>query len=278
MTSSWGPCGAPPRTGSVADGWTPGPERPRLAPGEVHVWRASLALGRDELARLHQVLSDDERIRAARFRFEVHRDRFVAGRGIQRLLLARYLDVGPAAIRYRLAAHGKPSLDGPGAESGIRFNVSNAEDGLLVAVTPGREVGVDLEPLHRVVDRDAVARRFFSVPENQVYDTIPEEERDAAFFTCWTRKEAYIKAVGEGLSMPLDCFDVTLRPGEPARLLATRGDPAQAERWSIRELDPGPGWLGAIVVEGPPFELRLFDWDPARPPVAPPPRASEDGG
>jgi 4'-phosphopantetheinyl transferase len=262
----------------VPDAWEPGPAAPRLAEGEVHVWRASLAAPAGELARLHALLSGEEQVRAARFRYEVHRGRFIAGRGIQRLLLARYLGVAPAAIRYRHAAHGKPALDGPEAESGIRFNVSNSEDGLLVALVRGREVGVDLEPLHRVVDRDAVARRFFSVPENQVYDTIPEEERDAAFFTCWTRKEAYIKAVGEGLSMPLDCFDVTLRPGEPARLLATRGDPAQAERWSIRELDPGPGWLGAIVVEGPPFALRLFDWDPARPPVARPPSTAKDGG
>lgn len=262
----------------MPDGWSPGPAAPRLTGGEVHVWRASLAASAGELGRLHALLSEEEQLRAARFKFEVHRGRFIAGRGIQRLLLARYLDVDPAAIRYRHAAHGKPALDGPGAESGIRFNVSNSDDGLLIALVRDREVGIDLEPVHRVVDRDAVARRFFSVPENQVYDTIPEEQRDAAFFTCWTRKEAYIKAVGEGLSMPLDCFDVTLRPGEPARLLATRGDPAQAERWTIRELDPGPGWLGAIVVEGPPFELRLFDWDPARPPVAPPPRAAEGGG
>ena len=262
----------------MPDLWSPGPERPRLAAGEAHVWRASLAAGADELARLHALLSDDERVRAARFRFEVHRERFIAGRGTQRLLLARYLGVDPAAIRYRHAAHGKPMLDGPEAESGVRFNVSNAEDGLLVALVLGREVGVDLEPVHRVVDRDAVARRFFSVPENQVYDTIAEEERDAAFFTCWTRKEAYIKAVGEGLSMPLDCFDVTLRPGEPARLLATRGDPSQAERWTLRELDPGPGWLGALVVEGPAVDLHCYEWDPARPPVAPPPKAAAAGG
>jgi len=261
----------------VPDDWSPGPAAPRLAPGEVHVWRASLAAGAGELARLHELLSDEERARAARFRYDVHRERFIAGRGTQRLLLARYLGVHPAAIRYRHAAHGKPALDGPGAESGVRFNVSNAEDGLLVALVLEREVGVDLEPVHRVVDRDAVARRFFSVPENQVYDTIAEEQRDVAFFTCWTRKEAYIKAVGDGLSMPLDCFDVTLRPGEPARLLATRGDPSQAERWTLREIDPGPGWLGALVVEGPPPELRLYDWDPARPPVAPPARPAAAG-
>ncbi|HKP77029.1 MAG TPA: 4'-phosphopantetheinyl transferase superfamily protein [Longimicrobiaceae bacterium] len=251
----------------MTDDWLPGPARPRLAEGEVHVWRASLLASPGELARLHELLSDEEKVRAARFRYDLHRGRFIAGRGIQRLLLARYLDADPAALRYRQAAHGKPMLDGPAAESGIRFNVTNAEDGLLLALATGRELGVDLEPLHRAVDRDAVARRFFSVPENEVYDTIPEEQRDAAFFTCWTRKEAYIKAVGDGLSMPLDCFDVTLRPGEPARLLATRGDPQQVERWTMRALDPGPGWLAALVVEGAAAEVRLFDWDPEHPPV-----------
>ena len=256
----------------MADAWSPGPARPRLAPGEVHVWRASLLADADELAALHAILSAEEQARAARFRYAIHRDRFIAGRGIQRRLLARYLDADAAVLRYRLAAHGKPSLDGAEAASGIRFNVTNAEDGLLVAVARGREVGVDLEPLHRAVDRDAVARRFFSIPENQVYDTIAEAERDAAFFTCWTRKEAYIKAVGDGLTMPLDCFDVTLRPGEPARLLATRGDAGQAARWTMRALDPGPGWLAALVVEGSDLDLRLFDWDPERPPIAQAPR------
>ncbi|HYH80967.1 MAG TPA: 4'-phosphopantetheinyl transferase superfamily protein [Longimicrobium sp.] len=254
----------------MPEAWAPGPERPVAAPGEVHVWRASLALPPGELAALHEVISDEERLRAGRFRFEVHRDRFIAGRGIQRRVLARYLGAGPAALRYRLAHHGKPALDGPWAAADLRFNVSNAEDGLLIAVTPGRELGVDLEAVRTLGDRDDVARRFFSIPENEVYDSIPECDRDAAFFTCWTRKEAYIKALGEGLSMPLDCFDVTLRPGEPARLLATRGNPDQAARWTLRELDPGPGWIGALAVEGDAaWETRLYDWDPQRPMAAP---------
>ena len=248
--------------------WVPGPERPAAEPGQVHVWRASLALPPAGLAALHRVISDDERSRAGRFRFEVHRDRFIAGRGIQRLLLARYLGADPAGLRYRLAHHGKPSLDAPWDAADLRFNVSNAEDGLLVAVTTGRELGVDLEAVRALGDRDEVARRFFSAPEVEVYDAVPEGERDAAFFTCWTRKEAYIKALGEGLSMPLDCFDVTLRPGEPARLLATRGNPAEAGRWTLREVDPGPGWMGAVAVEGAGWELRLYDWDPANPMVA----------
>jgi 4'-phosphopantetheinyl transferase len=252
----------------MADGWAPGPELPVAAAGEVHVWRASLALPPDELAALLQVIGDDERSRAGRFRFEVHRDRFVAGRGIQRRLLARYLGADPAALRYTLAHHGKPALAAPWDATGLRFNVSNAGDGLLLAVSTGRELGVDLEAVRALGDRDDVARRFFSAPEVAVYDAIDEARRDAAFFTCWTRKEAYIKALGDGLSMPLDCFDVTLRPGEPARLLATRGDPAQAARWTLRELDPGPGWLAAVAVEGDGWALRLYDWNPARPMVA----------
>jgi len=252
----------------MADAWAPGPPRPAAAPGEVHVWRASLALPPAELAALHEVIGDDERSRAGRFRFEVHRDRFIAGRGIQRLLLSRYLGADPAALRYTLAHHGKPALAAPWADAGLRFNVSNAEDGLLIAVATERELGVDLEAVRALGDRDEVARRFFSAPEVAVYDAIDDRERDAAFFTCWTRKEAYIKALGEGLSMPLDCFDVTLRPGEPARLLAARGNPAEVGRWTLRELDPGPGWLAAIAVEGDGWDLRLFDWDPARPMAA----------
>jgi 4'-phosphopantetheinyl transferase len=253
----------------MPDLWEPPPPAPALDAGQVHVWRASLAATPGELAAHLAVLSDEERSRAGRFHFDVHRNRFVAGRGIQRQVLARYLGADPAALRYRLAEHGKPSLDHPHADSGVRFNVSNSGDGLLVAVSLGRELGVDLEAVLPVSDRDAVARRFFSAPENEVYDTIAHDARDLAFFTCWTRKEAYIKALGEGLTMPLDCFDVTLRPGEPARLLCTRGRPDEAGRWTLREIDPGPGWLGALAVEGADWELRLFDWNPARPLAVP---------
>jgi 4'-phosphopantetheinyl transferase len=253
----------------MPDAWAPGPVHPSLAPGEVHVWRASLAVCPAELERLGGVISDEERARAARFRFDVHRARFVAGRGIQRHVLARYLAVPPDSIRYDFSAHGKPSLAGEAAASGLRFNVSNSDDGLLIALTLRREIGVDLEPVRPSRDRDAVARRFFSGPENEVYGALADDERDAAFFACWTRKEAYIKAVGEGLSMPLHSFDVTLRPGEPARLLATRGAEDRATRWTLRELEVGDGWAAALAVEGPLGALRLYDWDPARPPVAP---------
>lgn len=246
-------------------GWGAPPADPSLAADEVHVWRASLRPAPGDLARLEAHLSEDERARAARFRFPEHRQAFVAGRGIQREILSRYTGLPPAAIAYHLSAHGKPALDGAAASSGISFNVSNAGDLSLYAVTLRQEIGVDLEQVRPMPDGMDIARRFFSAPENEAFAGVPESDRDLAFFHCWTRKEAYIKAVGEGLSMPLDRFDVSFLPGRPPRLLATRGAPDEAARWTMLELHPGPGYVGALVIEGSGIRARLFDFDaPAR--------------
>lgn len=246
----------------MADTWPPAPAGPvDLAPDAVHVWRASLRPPADVLARLEATLSADERARAARFRFPQHRTAFVAGRGVQREILARYTGLPPAALVYREGSHGKPELDGAAGGMGIRFNVSNSGDLALYAVTLGRELGVDLEQLKPMPDGMDIASRFFSAPENEVFAALAADVRDLAFFRCWTRKEAYIKAVGEGLSMPLDRFDVAFAPGEPARILRTRGNPAEAERWTMLGLEPGPGYVGALAVEGAGWHHVLFDWN-----------------
>jgi len=235
-----------------------------LSPGgdDVHVWRIPLDLPPPLLAGLAAVLSADERSRAARFRFDIHRTRFTAGRAALRHLLASYLRIRPGEVSFRYSAHGKPSLAGSAAGSGLRFNFSNAGGLALAAFVLDREVGVDVEEVKRVADFTAIAERFFSPAENEVLRALPPESRDAAFFTCWTRKEAYIKAVGEGLSIPLDSFDVTLAPGGPPRLLATRGEPGGEARWSLHALHPGPGFVGALAVEAPEPEVRCFDWEP----------------
>lgn len=247
----------------MADAWPPPPAAPALARDEVHVWRASLRPPPHLLARLEAHLSADERARAARFRFPEHRTAFIAGRGVQRDILARYTGLHPAALTYREGSHGKPELHGPGVERGIRFNVSNSGDMALYALTLDREIGVDLEKLKPMPDGMDIARRFFSAPEIEVFAALAAEVRDLAFFRCWTRKEAYIKAVGEGLSMPLDRFDVAFAPGEEARILRTRGNPAEAERWTMLGLEPGPGYVGALAVEGTGWRPVLFDWDAA---------------
>ena len=246
----------------ASDAWTPRPAgAPPLTADEVHVWRASLRPAEHALARLEAHLSSDERARAARFRFPEHRTAFVAGRGVQREILSRYAGLPPHALVYSETKHGKQSLAGAAAAAGIRYNVSNSGDLALFAITLGREIGVDLERLKPMPDGIDIANRFFSAPENEIFAALDISVRDQAFFNCWTRKEAYITAVGEGLSMPLDCFDVAFAPGEPARLLRTRGDEAEAARWTMRELDPGPGYVGALAVEGDGWRPVLFDWD-----------------
>ncbi|HET6230020.1 MAG TPA: 4'-phosphopantetheinyl transferase superfamily protein [Longimicrobiaceae bacterium] len=241
-------------------GWDGAPADLALAGGDVHVWRASLEPPAPELARLAATLAEDEQVRAARFRFPVHRDRYVAGRGILRVLLGRYLGIRPREVRLTYTAHGKPALADQGGAGGLCFNVSNTEALGLYAFARGRHLGVDVEHVRPMPDGVAIARRFFSAPENEVFAALPEEGRELAFFTCWTRKEAYIKAVGEGLSMPLDRFDVTLVPGDPARLLATRPDASEAARWVLHELHPGAGFVGALMVEGSGCAISCYDW------------------
>lgn len=242
--------------------WAPAPASPEIRGDEVHLWRASLRPPAAELEALYLTLSAEERAQAGRYRFPVHRDRFVAGRGVQRAILGRYLRRAPAGLFFRSAARGKPELDGDAALSGIRFNATNAGDLALYAVTLGREVGIDLEPLRPVDDAAALAKSFFSAVETEALAGVPASLVHAAFLNGWTRKEALIKAVGDGLSMPLDLFDVTLAPGEPARLLASRAPGLDPSRWTLHTLDAGPGWVAALVVEGTGWTARAFDWSP----------------
>lgn len=251
---------------SEPGGWLPPPpaEAPALAWGEAHVWRAPLDLTPAILDRLASTLSDDERERARRFAFAGLAARFVAARGIQRQLLARYLDVPPAAIRYRVTPHGKPELaDALCGTSDLRFNASNSGGLALFALVRGRDVGVDLEEVKPLPDAMEIASRFFSTRERAAMRALPREEVHRAFYRCWTRKEAYVKTVGEGLSIPLDRFDVSFGPGEQPRLLAVRNASEGAAEWSLHGLEPGEGYTGALVARGALRVVRCFAWDGA---------------
>lgn len=238
-----------------------GPPPPGFAlEGGVHVWCAPLDPPDEVVRRYRTLLAADEGARADRFRFEQHRRQFVVARGVLRTLLGRYLVVDPRRLEFRYGSHGKPELAGALAESGIRFNVSHSGELALYAVSRGRELGVDVEHVHAMDDALDIAERFFSAAENGVFRSLPVAAREEAFFNCWTRKEAYIKAVGEGLSFPLHAFDVSLAPGEPARLLGAV-DREQAARWTLRELDPAPGYKAALVVEGDGWEAECWAWD-----------------
>jgi 4'-phosphopantetheinyl transferase len=241
--------------------WQPAPEHLTLESDEVHVWRASLEQKASAVAEFRRLLAEDERCRADRFHFTRDRVHYVVARGILRTLLARYLNERPERLRFNYSAFGKPSLEEDSAGAlALRFNLSHSKDLALYAFTRGREIGVDVEHVRADVEGEDIARRFFSPAEISVLRSLPAEARPRAFFDCWTRKEAYIKAHGEGLSLPLDGFDVTLSPGEPARLLATRHDPAQAARWSLRELSPGEGYAAALAVEGDDWQVKCWQW------------------
>ena len=230
--------------------WSEPPASLTLATGEVHVWRLELDQPESVVAEFRDTLEAHELERAGRFHFEKHRRHFVVGRGGLRYVLARYLDVKPEEFRFSYGAYGKPACEG------LRFNMSHSHGVALFAVALDRELGVDVEHIRGDFASEDIARRFFSRVEVAAFNALEKEEQVAAFFRCWTRKEAYIKAIGRGLSEPLDAFDVTLAPGESAALLrAERGD---ASRWTMFDIDAGGGYAAALAVEAPVSGIRYW--------------------
>ena len=247
------------RLGSV---WELAPSPPCLQRDEVHVWRARLDQAPDQLEQLAATLRPDERQRAGRFRFARDRGRFVAARGILRRILGGYLDVEPGSLRFGYGAAGKPFLSEPGPASALQFNVSHAENLALYAVSRDRAVGVDIERVRPVEDLMQVAAHFFSSHERRALQRLSAGARDEAFFTCWTRKEACVKAWGDGLSFPLDEFAVSLSPDRPAELVWIREGTRPEEEWRLQHLVPEDGYVGAVAVPGRDVQLRCFSWPP----------------
>ena len=225
--------------------WNPGSARPQLDAQGVDVWRVDLEVTDERLDRLRRHLCEEERARAGRFHFDRDRRAFTAARGSLREILARYLEFEPGAVAFSYGPRGKPELAGDHRSAPVHFNLSHAAGLALVAV--GREggIGVDIERVDRSVDHRSIAERFFSPTEIEALPTA-EPELARAFFTCWTRKEAFIKALGEGLAVPLDSFDV-MRPGDLSPLLETRLHAEVAAGWSLRDLDPDPAYAAALV-------------------------------
>ncbi|HEX3282861.1 MAG TPA: 4'-phosphopantetheinyl transferase superfamily protein [Pyrinomonadaceae bacterium] len=222
---------------------------------EVHLWQASLEGRPADI--FESFLSADELARANRFHFAEDRTHFVVARGLLRNLLAAYLGIDCAALRFSYGVKGKPFVVLEG-QTQINFNLSHSHGRAAFAFTRGRELGVDLEYVKPDFDAESIATRFFSRSEVLALRTVPAEVRNQAFFNCWTRKEAYIKARGEGLSMPLDEFDVSLRPGEPAALLNNYREEREVKRWSMKKIPTPADFVGALVVEGHDWQLKSF--------------------
>ena len=224
-----------PNTTLMAD-WPAAPPDLQIAPGEVHVWAANLALPSQQLAEMEAVLDDAERGRASRFVQPLHRDRFIAAHGFLRRLLGRSLQLEPGVIQFVAGAQGKPAIDG-----GLEFNLAHSGDVALIALARGRAVGVDVEQVRAMPDAEGIAARFFSADEQAALAATPAGGRQDAFFNIWTRKEAWIKAIGAGLSFPLDQLTVSLGAGEEDCLLSAAGGPAVTTQWRLRALSALPG-------------------------------------
>jgi len=216
----------------------------------VHVWLADLGQPASRVDTLSRLLSPDESRRAKGFYFKHHRQAFAVARGLLRTILASCTGAHPRDLNFAYSPHGKPYLPVAHGDCDIRFNLSHSHGLALYAVARGREVGVDIEYCRPRVAFMEIAEHFFSPLEIKTFRRLPEHLRREAFFNCWTRKEAFIKAVGKGLSFPLDGFDVSLTPGEPAVLHGVRDGGRQAPRWALRELQPAPGYVGAVAAEG----------------------------
>ena len=216
--------------------------------GEVHVWRVELEQTEDVILKFRQTLAQDELDRADRFHFEKDRRAFVVAHGSLRHIIGRYTEMKPELLQFSYGPYGKPALAGEHKDSPLRFNLSHSHRLGLVAVTENNELGVDVEYVRADLASEDIARRFFSPCEVEAFKVLAKEDQVAAFFRCWTRKEAFIKATGKGLSQPLDGFDVTLGPGLSAALL--RVDEDDASRWSLHDLQFDEGYAAALAVEG----------------------------
>lgn len=228
---------------------------PPLRLQQAHAWYirfGSLAAESEPWLRL---LSQEERERTARFRFARDQRRFSVTRALLRVVLGAYLESEPETLVFHTLEHGKPVLGGRHRGNPLQFNVSHSDGMALFGMTVDRPIGVDVERVRHDFEVVTIAKRFFSAAEQREFLSLPLAQQHRAFFDCWTRKEAFVKALGDGLSHPLHQFDVSLAPGEPAGLTATRPDPTEASQWTMAAPDIGAGYAAAIVAKAANLEI-----------------------
>ncbi|MEH2069118.1 MAG: 4'-phosphopantetheinyl transferase HetI [Nostoc sp.] len=237
---------------AVNEIWQPAPIDLTLLPDEIHVWRIDLDQPEAQLQNLAATLSNDEMIRAQRFHFQQHQQRFIAGRGILRSILSRYLGIKPLEVQFNYQQRGKPMLAKTFADRGLEFNLSHSQELALCAVNCTREIGVDLEYIRPVSDLEALAKRFFLPREYEMLRSLSSNQQQEVFFRYWTCKEAYLKATGDGLSQ-LEEVEVFLTPTKPAKLQITQD-------WSLFELVPANNYVAAVAVANFGWNLKCWQY------------------
>jgi 4'-phosphopantetheinyl transferase len=245
----------------VAGNWNHPPADIDPGEGEAHVWRASLDQYARVIANLSGLLSQDENQRAERFHRPTDHRRFIAGRGILRKIISAYLALAPDEVQFVYNEYGKPFISADQNRGALSFNLSHSNGMALYAVARGRRVGIDIEHMREDFATLEIAERFFSKDEVEALKVAPIDRKTEAFFNCWSRKESYIKAIGMGVSYPLDGFTVSLAPDVAPALLKVDADATEAARWKMYELDAAEGYSAVLIVENPPVFLRRFQWD-----------------
>lgn len=244
--------------------WKTPPSNLSLSKEELHIWRATLDLPTVGIEALNQVLSIDEKIRAERFRFERDRKNFIVRRGILRTILGFYLNVESSRLQFRHGGSGKPELADTFGNGTLHFSLSHSNGVALFAFARDHEIGVDIEYMREISEMEQIAEQFFSIKENEVFRQLPKSQMREAFFKCWTQKEAFTKAIGVGLSYPLDSFDVSVDPDQPAGLVRLYGEARQVAGWSVGDVKLAPNYIGAFAVKGNIFETKRWRWEGAR--------------
>jgi 4'-phosphopantetheinyl transferase len=228
---------------------------------EVHIWRASLVQDPAMVSELSDLLAPDERRRAEKYYRSVDRDRFIVARGVLRKIISIYLPVSPEALQFTYNEYGKPSIVGHQNDRHLNFNLSHSNELALYAFRFDRGLGIDIEYIREDFATFEIAEHFFAKGEVDALRSLPVDQRVKAFFNCWSRKESYIKALGMGISFPLDRFTVSLAPDDAPALLKVEDDEREPDRWKMYELLPGDSYAAAVIVENPQVILRQWDWD-----------------
>ena len=235
--------------------WQTAAVPPQLQPGELHIWKVELDCDNVQWQPLMALLSNDEQIKADRYRFENLRRRYVIGRATLRNLLGVYLNRAPEALHFAYNDHGKPSLAND--DNGLNFNVSHSGEIMLAAFVLNSEIGIDVETVQQDIDYMAIGQRWFSELEHNTLLALPEHERVVAFFRAWSRKEAYVKALGAGLSYPLSRFSVTMDATSPA-FLEHPDSLQETKSWQIHDIEISSAYSAAVAIKAARWDIRHY--------------------
>lgn len=226
-----------------------------LSLNEIHLWHVHIPEHIERLVMYEALLDEQEKHKADRFRFEKDRNCSIIARGVLRKLLGSYLEKEPEGVRFVYGDFGKPEVSN---DEGIAFNISHARDAIVLGFVKNNWIGVDVEFLDQKIDPLNIAKHFFSDEEKRALEEVSKENRVEGFYNCWTRKEAFIKAVGDGLSFPLDQFVVSLKPKVKAALLCTKWDKNEKNKWTLQSSNPEQEYVSAFAVKGKVSETKFW--------------------